>query len=599
MSAENYKYSKHPSLKFALKSIKDTATSLGATSYGVSQMPQLAPLHASDLRDLIDNGDSKKVKTMARQITAYGRNVCGAPAYWWGRRYEVDAHVKRRSFYKNELPIVFFSGSFAEYHWPELHRILELALRHAGQVSDADAVHPLAVGSEATDKARVHRILLENLVLQNEVFVLRTQAWFKIVIEGGLNINEHWRRYEFAASRGTIHFHAIGWSDECSTRLHTLLDAAMGACDMGQLTNIEGAVAKAVHEELPKVLAGFTAEHPSGTARTPLARHADHETHWYTNRKRACELAHTQATREALRLANPNAAPAPEPEKPEETQFREKYCVTGHDVDWAGGRPNIGNIDRWVPHEGMRGTSYAEADRKPLRTKIYEIADGVGMTEIADLIHFVNCVLVHSCSSYCLRDTGRKKKHSDGTPMRVYECRFHFGEQNSGVTARSDGRACHKDPLLETWAGITMFAPPRDCPRLVAGPHRLCRGYGGNSDMQLLLAPRNDVPEHLLEGEDQTLDGTIITRVEAYLDNITLPPAAAKEREALRRERQYAEPWDGKYHQERKINNNTMPRHIVNCAREHTHPKKEILELARIASAGSLTILIRILAKTC
>ena len=63
----------------------------------------------------------------------------------------------------------------------------------------------------------MHRILLMYPTILNEFFVQRTKAWFRIVIQEGLGFKHYWYRFEFAKSRGAIHFHSL--------LLHGSLDA--------------------------------------------------------------------------------------------------------------------------------------------------------------------------------------------------------------------------------------------------------------------------------------------------------------------------------------------------------------------------------------
>jgi hypothetical protein len=185
----------------------------------------------------------------------------------------LEAHLQRRLFYNNELPVIFFIGSCAEYHWPEIHRVLLNALEHAGNVAQANAIRPLAEGRAATNKGLVHTTLNENLVIQNEVFLLRTNAWFKIVMGEGLGFEEHWRRYEFAKSRGAIHFHALAWSQERADRIGHLLDEALrlNNASMDEFSSMrdylsrEHTAAQSIQAEIPALFGTpFTAEHPAG-----------------------------------------------------------------------------------------------------------------------------------------------------------------------------------------------------------------------------------------------------------------------------------------------------------------------------------------------
>ena len=70
----------------------------------------------------------------------------------------------------------------------------------------------------------MHRILLQNPVVINEFFVQRTEAWFRIVIKEGLGFEDYWYRFEFAKSRGAIHFHSFLIDKRKSEVFHSMLD---------------------------------------------------------------------------------------------------------------------------------------------------------------------------------------------------------------------------------------------------------------------------------------------------------------------------------------------------------------------------------------
>jgi hypothetical protein len=78
----------------------------------------------------------------------------------------------------------------------------------------------------------------------------------------------------------------------------------------------------------------------------------------------------------------------------------------------------VGNIDKWFGHEAdlTRGGEFRSVpgsrpqrhqsdtrDRECLRKKVYQVAGRASESVVQDMIEFVNLVLIHSCSSYCLR----------------------------------------------------------------------------------------------------------------------------------------------------------------------------------------------------
>jgi hypothetical protein len=51
-------------------------------------------------------------------MTSYSKNITGSPSYWLWRRTELEA-----LFQQAKIGTVFFTFSFADRHWPDLHRL--------------------------------------------------------------------------------------------------------------------------------------------------------------------------------------------------------------------------------------------------------------------------------------------------------------------------------------------------------------------------------------------------------------------------------------------------------------------------------------------
>ena len=411
---------------------------------------------------------------MARKIATWGKNLTGTSPYWWGRREEVAAAVQHKLFHENELPIAFHSGSMAEYHWQDLHQILHEAL--LGRGADGEtiaAIKRLAEGNVEADgrSGVVHKVLLQNSVLINQVFVLRTKAWFGEVLGKAIGIEDYWYRFEFAKSRGAIHFHAILYKASAAVHIHALLDRALAAANMEQLEEEETKVASELPVVLADVLLPLTALHPAGRQRSGDGAC---ETEWYR-----------------LRTAIANSRNGVAALVPEDAS-RELHFVVKGDNTPAG---EVGNVDRWVGHEGTaEKPSFA-----PLRKKIFQVmaefpvAEERGVKLLDDLIDFSNLVLLHCCSSYCLRVVKRKRGEGE-EEQKLVLCRMHYGEENAAVKARTDGKAVRNAPALVTIKGVTYLLGERDHPRFVQGSAPLARGWCANLDFQPVLASLNDIP---------------------------------------------------------------------------------------------------------
>lgn len=99
--------------------------------------------------------------------------------------------------------------SQSTYYWTDLHRLLEKALRLWNRSNEADILGRAIRGESPQE---LHKILHDNVQILNYFFVLRTKAWFKLVIgQGLLGIEDYWCRFESAKSRGMIHFTPFSW----------------------------------------------------------------------------------------------------------------------------------------------------------------------------------------------------------------------------------------------------------------------------------------------------------------------------------------------------------------------------------------------------
>jgi hypothetical protein len=193
------RYSSDPSLVFALQDIKHREQGFQSTSFGIQQAPDVEMITLAQLREMLVPGehyDPSRVLQMGCKINSWVRNVTGSAAYWQTRQKDVAALVRDRMFFKNDLPVFFHSGSCAEYHSRELHRILQQVLLVRGDENDARICGYLARGGTvpSADLPRLRLLINDNMVIVNAVFVARTKSWFDNVIRDGLGINTYWYR---------------------------------------------------------------------------------------------------------------------------------------------------------------------------------------------------------------------------------------------------------------------------------------------------------------------------------------------------------------------------------------------------------------------
>jgi len=330
----------------------------------------------------------------------------------------------------------------------------------------------------------VHCILLMYPTILNEFFVQRTKAWFRIVIQEGLGFKHYWYRFEFAKSRGAIHFHSLLLDSEKSSRLHGSLDALrelfatvlqkpvgfhIPKPSVSSMDDPEQELVHLLTNALPEVFAPVSALHPSGRTMQSLPGHPYPPTN--------ADGEYNLSTWAKNRLA---AAGAPGFE-PLNAQAISKL-VEGTDVP----HNQIGNLFLWPPHEGLG----PQPNKLSLRKWPFEVSAD---DELADYIDFANTAALHGCSSYCLNKEGK--------------CRMGFGDENKAVASRCDGKPAAAVPYLHVEHGVSKFNAPRDHPRFVQGCIELGRAFGANTDWQvfpcyfgihIFLSSLTDLPSPLI-----------------------------------------------------------------------------------------------------
>ena len=169
-----------------------------------------------DLQERLARGDT----SFTNKLLYFGANLRGTAQYWHQRRRELRALVEFMVNEKQGLPSFFMIGSCAEFYFPPLRRLLEqYILQTTGEEVN------LAEDNNARFKA-----VQENTHVVVKYFDLRTQSYHEKVLKPVFGVSDYWYRYEFAGSRGQIHWHQLSWRDD--RQPHQLLhEACEHGCD--------------------------------------------------------------------------------------------------------------------------------------------------------------------------------------------------------------------------------------------------------------------------------------------------------------------------------------------------------------------------------
>jgi hypothetical protein len=146
------------------------------------------------------------------------------------------------------LQSFFMSGSCAELHWKPLLKLLEQRILQA-EGFQLDLID--------RDKHLRSKYVKKYSGLVCEYFEKRTMDFVENVLKKNYGISDYYIRYEFAKSRGMIHFHMLVWREDM--RPHSLynsediLAADLDGCGLDSLQTVLASWLKEI---------GMTANHP-------------------------------------------------------------------------------------------------------------------------------------------------------------------------------------------------------------------------------------------------------------------------------------------------------------------------------------------------
>jgi len=257
---------------------------------------------------------------MAGRAASYGQSHPGSLAYWF-----------RAQFRAQELPLFFMTGTAAEYHWPAVRRVLALVSDFSGFREEAVLIRAeVGRGGPA-----LHRAITRFPAIVNELFELRTAAFFSTVLEGGLGVVQHFRKYEFGKHAGHAHWHSLLYGGEKSLILQRLLDPTLQAPTLDAMVAAEAEAALGVAARQRELFGdAVTAEHPAGRERSATSAAAlDQPTSmWYSDRQAG--IAHRDGCSKAV---------CADCKKNDTRALRTDTATC----------TRVGNIDRWPPPEGQ------------------------------------------------------------------------------------------------------------------------------------------------------------------------------------------------------------------------------------------------------
>ena len=204
------RFARHKVWKFVVHNMIMRKRALEQSRFFVDQQLGDPQITVADLQEHLAGGDT----SFTNKLLYFGANLRGTAQYWHQRRRELRALVEFMVNEKRGLPSFFMTGSCAEFYFPPLRRLLEQYILQTMRVEVN-----LAEDSNTRFKA-----VQENTHVVVSYFDLRTQSYHEKVLKPVFGVSDYWYRYEFAKSRGQIHWHQLSWRDD--RQPHQLLHEA-------------------------------------------------------------------------------------------------------------------------------------------------------------------------------------------------------------------------------------------------------------------------------------------------------------------------------------------------------------------------------------
>jgi hypothetical protein len=207
----------------------------GQGKFFVDKFYKDCPVTLEDLKQKIRDGDTSYID----RISYFSKEVEGSAPYWRAKRAELYTWINHHVAEGNGGPQYFITLSCAEYHWPDIQRLLEERKSYfpeppddsgesvgitAGETADGTRTADTAAGragtaetggadrpkhSRSKEKRDAVREADDLSIVIQEYFQERVKIFLDTVGKKILGIEHYWLRYEFAPSRGQVHVHLL------------------------------------------------------------------------------------------------------------------------------------------------------------------------------------------------------------------------------------------------------------------------------------------------------------------------------------------------------------------------------------------------------
>ncbi|KAL7554626.1 hypothetical protein ACHAWF_018133 [Thalassiosira exigua] len=436
---------------------------------------------------------SSSRKTLLAKLTFIRGNVQCTPQYWRNAYHEFKAANFFHSYVKNREISIFHTGSLAEYHEPHLRQLL---CKYKRKLTGSD---PADCDRILTDDTAFSQAVNDYRQIVTHYLATKMELWMALFMAPIYGVSEANLAYEFAKSRGVIHYHTpctidSDVMDEISAVMSRTADKVVAAQKI-----IDGFI-NTWYRELPRSedfpVDPSTVYNQTGKElRRKYIAHLDHQPyteHWNE---------YMRSLEEALEYCAFHLQPIME------GKFGIGAMHTGDaPKDWLrpGANP-VAKLNYRFTHQDMQ-TSAEVVQRAELKKPKFQRESNLYQRKS----NMCNHCLCHQCSAYCSRitqfsrlfdptkDAGAEEKRcfkdKDGQQMvrcDKCECRFQYGEllqfdpSGEGNLTRGMERI-DKPYVAPDKNGLIRYYGRRNHPRMVQCPHGAFY-YGANNDSQFPL----------------------------------------------------------------------------------------------------------------
>ena len=460
---------------------------------------------------LVEMWDDKKSgrEELFNRLHTHSSNVAGTKSYWLAQRFSFKSTIFYRSYIKDEELSYFHTGSVAEFHEPWLRLLIYQYLCQL----DNPTIKENDVNNILSDDSIFLKYVqkLKNIVTL--YVAVKMEIWMALFMKPVHGITGGLLSYQFAPSRGAIHWHCNLYSEYNYLGENSVKNGADEAIAMS-MKNFNDGVCNLMERFYQHVFE-IDPRH-----KLELLNEVNPANRW-DRCKRICK----------------------DDDKFHRTNYFSTYekdlSILHHDLnqgvkkvmenEWGYDAIHVGTFPQhWVKPGGLAEMDYRKTSKSMmtsddvLATNELKFLKCMRENELVSRrINVTNHAETHRCSNYCKRVEKvmvdyNAKEHKDkarnvfqdktGKPKIVIErpyCRMFFGYflryDNSGENNLTRGR----ERIIHAYVdfdenGQARYYGIRNHPRILQEPHSF-HYYGANNDLQKFLIAKKEDSEVLCD----------------------------------------------------------------------------------------------------